>query len=151
MKKTKRMPVIPCGVALIRRERQFLISQRTADDTFGSFWEFPGGKRNTGESFENCVIREAKEELGIEVAVQKKFMEIKKEFNGKIIWLNFYLCSYISGDPQPLECQKVLWVDIADLRNFGFPPANEKVIENLMKVYGGQSLAFDSGVSNVKD
>ena len=136
MKKTKKIPVIPCGVALIRRERQFLISQRNVDDTFGSFWEFPGGKKNPGESFENCVIRETREELGIEIAIERKYMEIKKEFKEKIIWLNFYLCSYLSGDPQPIECQKVLWADVADLKNFDFPPANEQVIENLMKDYG---------------
>ena len=128
--------MIPCGVALIRRERQFLISQRNVDDTFGSFWEFPGGKKNPGESFENCVIRETREELGIEIAIERKYMEIKKEFKEKIIWLNFYLCSYLSGDPQPIECQKVLWADVADLKNFDFPPANEQVIENLMKDYG---------------
>ena len=135
MKKNKKMPVIPWGVALIRRERQFLISQRNADDTFGSFWEFPGGRRNPGERFEDCVIRETREELGVEVSVEKKFMEIRKEHNEKIIWLNFYLCAYLSGDPQPLECQKVLWVDVADLKNYNFPPANERVIENLVKMF----------------
>ena len=128
--------VIPCGVALIRRERQFLISQRNEDDTFGSFWEFPGGKKNPGESFENCVIREAREELGIEVLIEKKFMEIRKEYHEKIIWLNFYLCAYISGEPRPIECQKVLWVDVADLKDYSFPPASEKVIESLFQSYG---------------
>lgn len=135
MKKGKKMSVIPCGVALIRRGRQFLIAQRNADDTFGSFWEFPGGKRDPGESFENCVVRETKEELDIEVTVEKKFMEIRKEHNEKIIWLNFYLCSHVSGEPKPIECQKVLWADVAELSSFNFPPANEKVIEGLLKDY----------------
>ena len=97
------------------------------------------------------VIREIREELGVEVAVERKFMELKREYNEKIIWLNFYLCAYISGDPQPIECQKVLWTDVSDLKNFNFPPANEKVIENLMRMYGGQSLTFNSEASNVKD
>lgn len=127
--------VIPCGVAIIRRGREFLISQRRKDDTFGSFWEFPGGKKNEGESFEDCVVRETEEELGVKVAVQHRLMDIKKKYKNRIIWLNFYLCSYLSGDPQPLDCQKVLWVDVMKLKDFKFPPANEIVIEALVKKY----------------
>ena len=134
--KDKRSGVIPCGVALIRRDRQFLISQRNQRDTFGSYWEFPGGKKNEGESFEDCVVRETMEELGVRVAVEKKFMEIKKKYDQKTIWLNFYLCSYLSGDPQPLDCQKVLWADVKDLKNYRFPPANEVVIDNLLRDFG---------------
>ena len=128
--------VIACGVALIRRNREFLISQRNEADTFGSYWEFPGGKKNEGESFEDCVVRETMEELGVRVAVEKKFMEIKKKYDQKTIWLNFYLCSYLSGDPQPLDCQNVLWVDVKDLKNYRFPPANELVIDNLLRDFG---------------
>ena len=84
------------------------------------------------------MVREAREELGIEIAVEKKFMEIKKEYKERVIWLNFYMCSYVSGQPRPIECQKVLWVDLADLKNFDFPPANEAVIDNLMRAYGGE-------------
>ena len=133
MKPSKKSPVIPCGVALIRRGREFLISQRNNDDTFGSFWEFPGGKKNPGETFEDCVVRETMEELGVRVSVQKKFMEIRKEHNKKVIWLNFYLCEHLSGDPRPIECQNVRWTDVAELKNFRFPPANEVVIAALLK------------------
>lgn len=128
--------VIPCGAALIRRGRQFLISQRNVDDTFGSYWEFPGGKKHEGESFEDCVARETMEELGVRVTVEKKFMEIRKKYARKTIWLNFYLCSYVSGDPQPLDCQKVLWADVKDLKDYRFPPANELVIDNLLRDFG---------------
>ncbi len=131
------LPVIPCGVAIIRREREFLIAQRNPGDTFGSFWEFPGGKKEADETFEECVVREAAEELGVEIEVQNKFTELSREHNQKVIWLNFYLCSYISGDPKPLDCQDVRWTDVMELKNFRFPPANERIIDELVKNYGG--------------
>ena len=131
------MTVIPCGVAIIRKQRQFLISQRHPSDTFGSYWEFPGGKKNEGETFEECVVRETMEELGVQIRPEKKFMEIRKNVDDKTIWLNFYLCEYLSGDPRPLDCQNVLWADVAELKNYLFPPANERVIHLLLKHYGG--------------
>jgi len=125
--------VIPCGVAIVRRGRQFLISQRKKNDSFGNYWEFPGGKKDEGESFEDCVAREALEETGVEVKVEEKFMEIRRPYNQKIIWLNFYLCSHLSGEPRPIDCQKTQWADITDLHKFKFPPANDKVIRRLLE------------------
>ena len=131
----KRISVIPCGVAVVRRGREFLIAQRNPGDTLGSFWEFPGGKRLRGESFEACVVREAREETGVEISVHEKLMDVRKKVNGRIIWLNFYLCSHVSGEPQPLDCQKVQWADVEALKSFKFPPANEPVIESIIKQY----------------
>ena len=127
----KRSSVIPCGVALIRDGRRFLISQRRDDDSFGSMWEFPGGKKNADETFEECVAREVKEEIGIDVDVHEKFMEIRRPYHDRTIWLNFYLCSVRSGEPKAVECQRVLWADVDALKDYNFPPANEKVIEKL--------------------
>ncbi len=126
--------VIICGVALIRRDREFLIAQRNADDTFGSFWEFPGGKKRASESFEECVAREVKEELGVKVSVEKKFMELRKKYPNRELWLHFYLCSHTSGEPRPIDCQDVRWADVTTLKDFKFPPANDVVIEKLMDV-----------------
>ena len=125
--------VIPCGVAIIRRGREFLIAQRKRNDSFGNYWEFPGGKKNEGESFEQCVAREIQEEIGIEVLVESKIMEIRRRYNEKMIWLNFYLCSHVSGDPKPLDCQKVQWVDVEDLKSFKFPQTNNPVIASLLR------------------
>lgn len=124
---------IPCGVAIIRSGRNFLISQRNKDDSFANYWEFPGGKKNEGETFEECAVREAREETGVEVKVEQKLMEIRHLYKERIIWLNFYLCSLVSGEPRALECQKAQWSDVAQLKNFKFPPANEKVINELME------------------
>ena len=129
-------PVIPCGVAIIRRDGQFLISQRKDEDSFGSFWEFPGGKKNHWETFEECVAREVREEVGIEIAVHEKFMEMKCKYHEKIIWLNFYLCDVISGEPKPVDCQKVEWAKLENLESYKFPPANEQVISKLNHMFG---------------
>ena len=134
-RKTARLPVIPCGVAIIRRGRQILISQRRPDDTLGLYWEFPGGKKMSGESFEECARREAEEELGVQVAVRRLFMDVKKRYDTKIVWLNFFLCDYLGGEPRPLECERVLWSDVTELPNFQFPPANKRVIESLLREY----------------
>lgn len=133
--KSRTLPVIPCGVAIIRRGREFLIAQRKKNDSFGNYWEFPGGKKNEGETFEQCVAREIREEIGIEVRVEEKLMEIRRAYNEKMIWLNFYLCSHVSGNPEPLDCQNVEWVDVAHLREYKFPPANDRVIKKLYRQF----------------
>ncbi len=125
--------VIACGVAVIRRGRDFLIAQRKKNDSFGNYWEFPGGKKNVEETFEECVVREVREEVGLEVRVDQKLMEIRRPYNQKIIWLNFYLCTLISGEPSALECQKTQWADLRDLKSFKFPPANDRVIRRLVE------------------
>ena len=128
------MIVIPCGVALIRRGDEFLISQRKKNDSFGSLWEFPGGKKDPGESFEECVAREVKEEVDIDVRVHEKFMEIRRPYHERMIWLNFFLCSHVAGEPRPLDCEKVEWVRLEDLKNYEFPPANDQVIQKLKEL-----------------
>lgn len=131
--------VIACGVAIVRRGREFLIAQRKKNDSFGNYWEFPGGKKNDGETFEQCAAREAMEETGIAVRVEQKLMEIRRPYNQKIIWLNFFLCSYLEGEPAALDCQKTQWVDVAKLKTFKFPPANDRVIGRLLERFGDQS------------
>ncbi len=123
--------VIPCGVALIRRGNEFLIAQRKKDDSFGSLWEFPGGKKDEGESFEECVVREVKEETGIDVRVDAKFMEMRRPYHERIIWLNFFLCTYVAGDAKALDCECIEWVTLDRMKDFKFPPANGKVIQRL--------------------
>ena len=136
-KNHKKARVVPCGVALILRGREFLIAQRNAEDTLGSFWEFPGGKRERGETFEQCVAWEVLEELGVRVEVGKKFMDVRKKYKDRVIWLNFYFCAHVSGDPKPLDCQQVLWTDISSLKDYKFPPANDVVIQRLMESFSG--------------
>ena len=132
--KEKKIQIIPCGVALIRRGREFLISQRLGDDSFGGYWEFPGGKKDRGETLAACVVREAKEELDIKITVGRKLFDIQKKYHDRVVWLNFFLCSYVSGEPKALESQRVQWVDVLNLQKFKFPPANRIVIQKLKNI-----------------
>ena len=128
------MIVVPCGVAIVRRGREFLISQRKKNDSFGLFWEFPGGKKNEDETFEQCAAREVKEEIGIDIEVHEKFTEIRRNYHDRIIWLNFFLCSHLAGEPKALDCEKVIWADVRELKNYEFPPANDAVIQKLIEL-----------------
>ncbi|MBI4353206.1 MAG: hypothetical protein HY593_04685 [Candidatus Omnitrophica bacterium] len=64
----------------------------------------------------------------------EKFLDVRDERGGRVIWLHFYLCSLAFGKPKPLGCRKALWVDVGELKNFTFPPANERVIERLVQL-----------------
>ncbi|OGW91334.1 MAG: hypothetical protein A3D28_02505 [Omnitrophica bacterium RIFCSPHIGHO2_02_FULL_63_14] len=124
--------IVECGVAIIRKGSRVLIAQRRADDTLGSFWEFPGGKKEDAETLAACVEREVAEELGVRVAVGRAFMDVKKRYKGRTIHLNFFLCEHLAGEPRTLDCQRALWVEMGDLPNYKFPPANKPVIEQLL-------------------
>ena len=126
--------IIRCGVAVILRNKECLIAQRKPNDSYGLYWEFPGGKKDSGEMLEACAVREAQEELGVKIRVRKKLFDIQKPFKGRVIWLHFFLCEYLSGKLTAIECQKTRWVPIADLIHYKFPPANERVIKILKQI-----------------
>src|SRR5580698_6479366 len=92
------------SAALIFREGKLLITQRHAKAHLGGCWEFPGGKRETGETFEECLVREIREELGVEIAVGELFEEISHAYPEQSVHLKFFVCKLVSGEPQPLDC-----------------------------------------------
>ena len=122
---------IEVSAALIFRSGQLLITQRHAKAHLGGLWEFPGGKRETGETFEQCLVREIREELGIEISVGELFEEISHDYPEKFVHLKFFICKLISGEPQPLDCAAVKWISKSELSNFEFPAADAQLLEKL--------------------
>ena len=122
---------IEVSAALIFRSGQLLITQRLAKAHLGGLWEFPGGKRETGEMFEQCLVREIREELGIEISVGELFEEISHDYPEKFVHLKFFICKLISGEPQPLDCAAVKWISKSELSNFDFPAADAQLLEKL--------------------
>src|SRR6185369_17339571 len=84
------MEIIEVAAGLVFCEGKLLITQRNADTHLGGLWEFPGGKREPGESFEQCLIRELHEELGIEVTVRELVESLTHAYPEKTVLLRFH-------------------------------------------------------------
>jgi len=129
---TEKLPHKTIGVALIYNQQgEILIDRRLPGGTFGGFWEFPGGKIETDETVEECIKREIREELGLEIEVGDHFITIEHLYNGLQITLIAHHCEYLGGEPQTLECEEIRWSKIENLHLFTFPAANNKIIEAL--------------------
>ena len=125
--------LIEVSAALIFRAGKLLIAQRHAKSHLGGLWEFPGGKGEAGETFEQCLVREIREELGVEISVGKLFDEISHDYPEKSVHLKFYICQILSGEPQPLDCAAVKWIEKSALAAHEFPAADEQLLEKLKK------------------
>ena len=128
--------VIEVSAALIFSGGKLLITQRRVQDHLGGLWEFPGGKREAGETFEQCLVREIQEELGVEITVGELFAEIAHDYPEKSVHLKFFICRLLSGTPQPIECAAVRWVAQVELGRFEFPAADAQLLEQLQSADG---------------
>jgi mutator protein MutT len=122
------------SAALIFRKGKLLITQRPANSHLGGLWEFPGGKREPGESFEACLVREIREELGVEISVGNLFEEITHAYAEKVVHLKFFLCELLAGEPRPLGCAAVRWIGKSELADYDFPAADARLLEKLRNI-----------------
>ncbi|MFZ1074712.1 MAG: 8-oxo-dGTP diphosphatase MutT [Verrucomicrobiia bacterium] len=123
--------VIDVAAALIFRGGKLLITRRRADVHLAGLWEFPGGKREPDESFEQCLVRELREELGVEISVGGLFEEVVHAYPEKTVRLRFSICSLKSGEPEPLDCAALKWVDKSELDEYAFPSADARLLDKL--------------------
>jgi mutator protein MutT len=125
------MDIIQVAAAVVFRDGQVLITQRRPNDHLGGLWEFPGGKREPGESFEDCLRRELKEELGVEVAVGEMLDSVTHPYPDKTVYLRFYRCAWRKHEPCALGCEAFAWVTAAQLAQYAFPPADQTLLDKL--------------------
>jgi len=126
-------PHYDVAAGLIWRGDQLLISKRYTDDLLGGLWEFPGGKRESGETLEECLVREIREELGIEIAVGDLMATVRHAYTHFRVTLHVYHCRYLSGEPQALGCADWRWVRPDELDGFAFPAADRRIIAALQE------------------
>lgn len=131
------LPHKQIGVAVIwNQSRQVLIDKRKAGGAMGGLWEFPGGKIEAGETVADCIQREIREELAIEIAVGEHLISIEHTYPLFHLTLIVHNCQHISGTPQPIESDQIRWVEVGELNLYEFPAANVAIINAIAAMSG---------------
>ena len=132
-KQKKSVPSYHVGAGLVWKSGKILITRRPEEGFLGGLWELPGGKKEENETIEQCIAREIREEVRVQVKVSEFFKRIKHAYSHFHIILDVYHCQWIKGDPECISCIDWCWADISQLRSFPFPRANKKIIDELYK------------------
>ena len=121
--------------ALIWDEDKFLVCQRPANKARALLWEFVGGKVEKGETKEQALIRECKEELNTVVDVGNIFIEVVHEYPDITVHLTLFNATIAEGTPQKLEHNDIKWITPAEIPNYNFCPADEEILLMLEKQF----------------
>ena len=119
--------------ALIWQDDKFMICQRPAHKARGLLWEFVGGKVDPGETKQQALIRECREELAVEVSVGDVFMEVLHEYPDLLVRLTLFNSAIVSGEPQMLEHNDIQWITVEQIPDFDFCPADVDILKKLME------------------
>lgn len=123
--------MIQVAAAIIKDDDKILICQRSKGEFCELLWEFPGGKLEAGETFEECVVRECKEELQIHIVINGIFAETTYRYPDREIAFTFFNARIIGGRPKINVHKDMKWVRPEELAKFEFCPADKGIIENL--------------------
>ena len=121
------------AAALIWDGDRFLACQRPANKARGLLWEFVGGKVEPGETREQALIRECREELAITVRVDDIFMEVTHEYPDLTVHLTLFHAAIADGTPQMLEHNDLRCVTIQEMDELAFCPADEVILDELRR------------------
>jgi 8-oxo-dGTP diphosphatase len=135
------LPTIVVAAAIIWQKDMILLARRKPESHLGGLWEFPGGKKELGETLEDCLRREVQEELGVEISEPQPFHVLRHQYPEKEVLLYFFTCSIIHGVPQALECPEIVWVHKHELISYEFPPADIPVLHKIIQAgYSDESI-----------
>jgi len=118
---------------LFDTEGRVLVTERLGDPAFAGFWEFPGGKISDGESPAAALCRELSEELGIVVEACDLLMSLEHHYPDRRVSIDFFRVESWRGIPQGLEGQAIRWVSTSELPDIDLLPADQPVIETLIR------------------
>ncbi|MBE7042675.1 MAG: (deoxy)nucleoside triphosphate pyrophosphohydrolase [Ruminococcaceae bacterium] len=119
--------------ALIWKEDRFLICQRPFNKKRAMLWEFVGGKVETGETKEQALVRECKEELNITLSVGDVFMDVIHKYPDITIHLTLFHATIQKGVPEKVEHNAIEWIKVSEIENYTFCPADTEILDKLIK------------------
>jgi len=137
----KPIPHYEVAAGVVWRRRRLLIDRRKPEGLLGGLWEFPGGKRQPDETLEAAVVREVREELGIDVRPTALLTTVRHAYTHFRITLHAFECRYVSGRCRAIGCDAFQWVRLAELDDYAFPAANHKIIAALREAHSAEAPA----------
>ena len=126
--------LLVAACALVDADGRVLIAQRPEGKQLAGLWEFPGGKMEPGETPEETIVRELKEEIGVETQIPclAPLTFASHTYETFHLLMPLYVCRRFTGEPRPIEVAAVKWVRPNRLRDFPMPPADEPLIPFLI-------------------
>ena len=122
--------------ALVWEGDKFMICQRPAHKARGLLWEFVGGKVEQGESREEALIRECREELAVTLSVGELFMDVVHEYPDLTVHLSLYHAAIAEGVPQKVEHNDIRWITPGEIPDYDFCPADIEILQKITEEYG---------------
>ena len=141
----QRMQIV---VGVLRHQGKILISRRQKHQAYADYWEFPGGKVEAEESLQDALIREFKEEIGIETSHWQPLIFIPWEYEHAAVELNVFVCDDFNGEARGAEGQQIKWVEMNELENYQFPEANQGIVTALQLP---REYMITGGFHDIKD
>jgi 8-oxo-dGTP diphosphatase len=125
--------MITVVAAVICRDGKILITRRVDTAHLPGLWEFPGGKVEQGETLKAALMREIREEVGVNVIVFDQCLSIEHEYPRKSVKLHFFNCAIVAGIPRSIQVADLSWVTPPELTTYSFPEADREIILRLQK------------------
>lgn len=124
--------LVVVAAAVIQRGNRFLVTKRVNEGHLAGRWEFPGGKLEEGETPQEAVVRECREECAIEISVRAPIEVVLHDYGTRRVLLLFFACDWVRGEVQHLEVADHRWVELHELREVDLPEANRPVVARLI-------------------
>ena len=125
--------IIQVVCAIIEKEGKFLAARKAAGLSNEGLWEFPGGKINRGESPEQALVREIKEEINIEIKIRKSLSPVIYHYPEKSIKLIPFICTFTEGSPEALEHEQIVFVNGNEAQDLEWAPADIPVLKEYLQ------------------